>query len=357
MKHILHRNFDRYRRAWVVLLLPLALLIPDGSSYAARFNDLYTVVVPADVEAEDPLAVATERALGELFVRLTGQRGVGGDPSVYPILESADQFVEQWGYQTAEEIVVTFDGNAVETELRRLNLPIWGTERPLTLLWVVYDAGNGRRQLLGVQPEETEDRPDPLAWLRQAIEDTAAERGIPTLLPLLDGEDSEALSVADVWGGFNDQIEAASRRYGADAILIGRIRASGGANAARWSLLTGDDFRERRGTVRDGIDWLADVYAKQYAVTGGVQRRRVLVSEVNSFDDYARVMAFMEQLSLVESLAVEEVSDDTVLLSMNIRGDALVLQRALTLGSVLRPVPPPFTSAVNVADAYFRVAR
>ncbi|MEE8305776.1 MAG: DUF2066 domain-containing protein [Gammaproteobacteria bacterium] len=357
MKDIVHRNFDQYGRSLLVLLLPVVLLVGPVSSHGARFEDLYTVVVPADTEAENPLEVATERALGELFVRITGQRSVGGDPAVYPILEAADRFVEQWGYQTAEDIVVTFDGVAVEAELRRLNLPIWGTERPLTMVWIAYDPGNGRRQLLGAQPDESEDVPDPLAWLREMVEVTAAERGIPTVLPLLDAEDSAALAVADVWGGFTDRIEAASRRYGADAVLLGRVRSSGGANAARWSLLTGEDFRERRGTVRDGIDWLADTYARQYAVTGSASRRRVLVSEVNNFDDYARVVAFMEQLSLIESLAVEEVVDDTVLLSMNIRGDALVLQRALSLGSVLQPVPPPFaTPVVRVADAYFRVA-
>lgn len=357
MKDIVHRNIDRYWRGLLVLLFPLVVLAGATSSHAARFEDLYTVVVPADNEADNPLEVATERALGELFVRLTGQRGAGANPAVFPILEAADRYIEQWGYQTAEDIVVTFDGAAVEAELRRLNLPIWGTERPLTLLWVAYDPGNGRRQLLGVEPEESEDQRDRLAWLREIIEATAAERGIPMLLPLLDDEDSAALGVADVWGGFNDRIEAASRRYGADAVLLGRIRTSGGANAARWSLLTGDDFRERRGTIRDGIDWLADTYARQYAVTGRAERRRVLVSEINSFDDYARVMAFMEQLSLIESLAVEEVVDDTVLLSMKIRGDAQVLQRAMTLGSVLRPVPPPFSpTVVNPADAYFRVA-
>ena len=355
MQDIVHRNIGPHGRALLALLAALGLVVAAASSDAARFEGLYTVVVPADNEAEDPLAVATERALGELFVRMTGQRGVGSDPAVFPILEAADRFVEQWGYQTAEDIVVTFDGEAVEAELRRLNFPIWGTERPQTLLWVAYDSGNGQRRLLGAQPDDP-DQSDPLAWLREIIEATAAERGIPTQLPLLDAQETAAITPADVWGGFNDRIEAASRRYAADAILVGRIRSSGGAYAARWSLLTGDDFRERRGTIRDGIDWLADIYANQYAVTGSAQRRRVLVTEVNSFDDYARVMAFMEQLSLIESLAVEEVADDTVLLSMNIRGDSVVLRRALTLGNVLRPVPPPFNAAANIADAYFRVA-
>lgn len=358
MKAILDRNRNRNQYAlYQALLLSAALLVPVVLTHAAQYDDLYTVVVPADGRAEEPLEVAKERALAELFVRLTGRRGVAGDPAVGPLLESADRFVEQWGYQTATDIVITFDGVAVEAELRRLNLPLWGSERPLTLLWVAYDSGNGQRRLLGAAPEEGESRRDGLAWLRKTIEDTAAERGIPTVLPSVQGSAAADLSVADVWDGQNDQIEAVSRRYGADAILVGRIRASGGANAARWSLLTGDEFRERRGTIRDGIDWLADIYAGQYAVTGSAQRRRVLVTEVGSFDDYARVMAFMEKLSLIESLAVDEVSDDTVLLSMRIRGDGQVLRRALTLGNVLRPVPPPSAMGIDVADAYFRVAR
>jgi hypothetical protein len=362
MKAIVHRMLGRNAEV-PILLLAAALLIVPLSGQAARFDNLYTVVVTADLTAEDPLEVGTQAAMAELLVRLTGRRGVQSDPAVFPMLESASRFVEQWGYQTADEMVLTFDAPAVESELRRLNLPLWGSERPLTLLWVVFDSGNGRRQLLGPAPaEDAEDAEDAgamdgLAFLRESIEDTAAERGLPTLLPLLDEEDQAALAAADVWAGFNDRIEAASRRYGADAILIGRIRSAGGANAARWSLLTGDDFRERRGTVRDGIDWLADTYAQQFAVSGGTQRRKILVSEVTNFDDYGRVIAFMEKQSLFDSVSVDEVMDDALLLSVRMRGDARVLQRAMRLGNVLRPMPPPRTPQASIADAYFRVAR
>ncbi len=357
MKDIVHRMLGRNIAA-PILSLAVALLAAPPSSDAARFENLYTVVVPADREAEDPLEAGTQVAMAELLVRLTGRRGVQSDPAILPLLESASRFVEQWGYQTADEMVVTFDAPGVESELRRLNLPMWGAERPATLLWVVYDSGNGRRRLLGRAPLADDPvQQDPLAFLRESIEDTAAERGLPTLLPLLDAEDQAALSAADVWAGFNDRIEAASRRYGVDAILIGRIRSAGGANAARWSLLTGDDFRERRGTIRDGIDWLADNYAQQFAVSGGIQNRKILISEVNSFDDYGRVLAFMEKQSLIESVNVDEVVDDSLLLSVRMRGDARVLQRALRLGNVLRPVPPPLNPVASVADAYFRVAR
>jgi len=356
MKGILHRMFGRNTEVSVLLLAAASLIVPL-SGQAARFDNLHTVVVKADLTAEDPLEVGTQAAMAELLVRLTGRRGVQNDPVVFPVLESASRFVEQWGYQTADEMVLTFDALAVESELRRLNLPLWGAERPLTLMWVVYDTGNGRRQLLGPAPTEEAGITDRLAFLRESIEDTAAERGLPTLLPVLDEEDQAALSAADVWAGSNDRIEAASRRYGADAILIGRIRSAGGANAARWSLLTGDNFRERRGTVRDGIDWLADTYAQQFVVSGSIQRRKILVSEVNSFDDYGRVLAFMEKQSLIESVSVDEVIDDAILLSVRVRGDARVLQRAMRLGNVLRPVPPPLTPQASIADAYFRVAR
>ena len=353
MQDIVHRMLRRNPRA--LLLCAAAVFAAPLSGDAARFENLYTVVVPADPGDEGALEMGTQAGMAELLVRLTGRRGVQTDPAVFPLLESASRFVEQWGYQSATEMVVTFDARAVESELRRLNVPQWGAERPLTLLWVVYDSG-GRRQLLGAPSDEDEGEGDRLAFLRESIEDTAAERGLPMLLPRLDVEDSASLTAADVWGGFNDRIEAASARYGADAILIGRIRSAGGANAARWTLLTGDDVRDRRGTVRDGIDWLADIYAQQFSVSGGVQRRLILVSDVDSFDDYGRVLAFMEKQSLIESVAVDEVGDDTVLLSVRMRGELRVLQRALRLGNVLRPIPPPLTPQARVADAYFRVA-
>ena len=292
-------------------------------------------------------------------------RSAQTDIGFEPLVAQAERFVQQYGYRSPEEILVAFDGPAIESELVRLNEPLWGAERPLTVVWIVVDRGRGRRELMAAPAEESdsalpeEAKPvesELIVEIRDAVTATATERGVPLVFPLLDDQDLDLVSTADVWGGFNDRIEAASRRYQADAVLIGRIRVTGRAFAARWTLLTGDDLRERRGSVRDGVDWLADTYAAQFAVAGGASRRRVTVVDLVSLDDYGRVMSFLENLSLVESVVVEQLAEDRLVLAIDVRGDQQVLERAMSLGGVLRPVPPPALPGLG-GDLYFRVAR
>ena len=105
------------------------------------------------------------------------------------------------------------------------------------------------------------------------------------------------------------------------------------------------------------VHWLADTYAAQFAVAGGPSRQRVTVTDLASFEDYGRVMSFLEQLSLVESITVEALDGDTMVLLMDMRGSGRALERALSLGNVLRPLPAPLGDVPGTGDLYFQVAR
>ena len=63
-----------------------------------------------------------------------------------------------------------------------------------------------------------------LETVREQIVAAADERGLPIAWPLLDLQDLNAVTCTDVWGGFEDEIVAASARYRSDAVLIGKVR-------------------------------------------------------------------------------------------------------------------------------------
>src|SRR5258706_15949695 len=86
-----------------------------------------------------------------------------------------------------------------------------------------------------------------LAAVRKELLAVADERGLPVTLPLLDVQDLRAVTFADVWGGFEDRVAAASARYRADALLIGRVRPGLIGNQIEWLLVVGAERRVVRG--------------------------------------------------------------------------------------------------------------
>ena len=68
----------------------------------------------------------------------------------------------------------------------------------------------------------------------------AEKRGLPLAFPLLDTEDLQSVTFSDIWGGFDERIIAASKRYGANSILIGRVRPSS-SQSNRWTYISYND--------------------------------------------------------------------------------------------------------------------
>lgn len=333
-----------------------------GPAQAARVDNLYQVTIPAPEaeSSEDVQDAAFIRAMDVLLIRITGRRDAISDPSLDSVRLNAGRYVQQWGYRNEEEVLVAFDGAAVERQLAALGASVWGAERPLTMVWIAVDLGGGRRQVLAAVPQDPEKisaRPTRLDQIRDRVVDAAMQRGIPIVLPQPDRPDL-SVDFNDLWGGVSSAIEAASRTYRADRILVGRVRSAGGPLIVRWTLISGDEERQRRGTIEDGIDWIADTYAARFAASGGAQRERIAVVNVASFEDYGRLMGFLSTVSVLEAVEVSQMEGSTLYLDISARGDEAVLSRAVTLGAVLQPVPPPpvsLGSPATAASLYFRL--
>src|SRR5690606_30642667 len=158
----------------------------------------------------------------------------------------------------------TLDGAAIERILRSANVTVWGNDRPLTLVWLAVDWGQGEREIVaaGDAPMDAEAalRIERNRLLRERVHEAATRRGIPVAFPLLDAEDLQQVNFADVWGGFDDRLLAASHRYGASSVLVGRLRP-GAVGGNRWSWHFGPEQREWSGEPEEVIARLADALA------------------------------------------------------------------------------------------------
>ncbi|HEX7080111.1 MAG TPA: DUF2066 domain-containing protein [Gammaproteobacteria bacterium] len=325
--------------AAAVLTLAIAALAA-GPAGAVVYPNLYSVSVEPDPAVSASQAEAEAAAMRRLLVRITGNRNAPADPALQGMIEGASSFVQSYAYLGEQGAQVVFYPNLVDGELASLNQPVWGPERPLTLIWVAIDAGLGERMLLSANATEAEQSPETAELaerIRTTLQTAAEERGLPIALPLLDLEDLNRISVAEVWGVFDDEILAASARYGADAVLVGRVRVTAFGESVQWVLLRGDERRSFAGAgdVAEGLHWLADTFARDFSVLGGARPVRIVVHDVASFADYGRVMSYLEGLSALQTIDVESLDGDLLSLRASARGDVGVLERMLTLGRVL----------------------
>lgn len=324
------------------------ILLGASAASAATFPNLYRVTVTPDPAAADQRGAAIEAAMTRLLIRVTGNRNAALDPDLAPLVTSGARFLESYGLDRQGRPQVGFLRGQVEQALTSLGKPVWGPERPLTLLWIAVDDGLGGRAMLGADESgetgfEPGIAPSPemlelLKTLRTEFAAVADERGLPIVLPLLDIEDMTAVTFADVWGGFDDQIALASQRYRADAVLIGRVRPGLFGPEVQWLFLRGVDRQVLVGAaIRDGLDAAADIYATELSTIGGATTTLIRVLDVATSSDYGRVMSYLERQSALQAVDVDSYENGVLNLRVAARGDARVLERLFALGGVLRP--------------------
>ncbi|MFL2554358.1 MAG: DUF2066 domain-containing protein [Candidatus Rariloculaceae bacterium] len=313
-------------------------------SFAAIVDDLYSVKVSRNLDlvpGQMPrtLEEETRFAMSQLLVRVTGRVDAALEPDLADMLVNASDYTSEIGPLDRETLLVTFNPLLVEPALMAREQPIWGSERPLTLLWLALDSEWGERGILSAGELTRDLSPAFLelqAELREELAMIALDRGLLLSLPLLDLEDMNALSFVDIWAGFNNQITRASERYGVDAIVSIRMRVNQFGVDVRWTLLKdGDQFALAGNSIREGLDSLGDFYAAEFSTLGGARETAMKITGVDSLDDYGRVMRYLESLSLVDAVAAEELVDSALFLRVNARGGREILGRVVGLSRLL----------------------
>jgi hypothetical protein len=361
---LIRMRFAWPRRARVWLLV--GLLLPLAAPRALPLAELCQVTVPvagADAEQRNQ---AIEQALEKVLVKLTGSRSIAMRPEVADLLKSAAPLVQQYRYGAAPAadtaqpqqrwLQVSFDAAALQQALRAKGLPVWQAGRPNVLLWLGLEQGGARNFL---QPESDVE-------LAATIAAVAAERGLSLLFPLLDVEDLSQLRASDLWGGFEDRLRAASQRYAADLVLVGRLGAtSPGSWSSSWVLLHSAQAErwQSRGAsapaaLAAGLQEAVDRLARRYAPLesrGTSNRLLVRVSDVRDARGFAGVDRLLRALDVVEEVALVSVEPDRVLFSVKARGGADALQRATALSRWLLAEPDAAGVDADRPDLRFRL--
>lgn len=299
----------------LALLLAVVLLMLAAVAVAAPIENLQQTRVPVPDQSEAARADALGTALSTILVRLTGRPELADSPAVAELLAEPAGFVQRYHYEQQGEqllLVVKFDGRALRDALVRRDIPIWQPGRPRVLTWLATESG-GERQIVEA---------DGVGTVGPAFRAAAVDLGVPVFYPLMDLQDRGRVRFTDVAGGFPGPVLAASERYGASLVLIGRLRESGGW-AGRWTLhgLNGAPVSwrsagaELQAVLDQAAERLAEALRKRYAMLPDLSpstRFRVRITGVTDLDDFATAERLLANAPGVAVVELDRIEGDTV---------------------------------------------
>jgi uncharacterized protein len=317
MAQFFGNKFRRYLRLAAILCLSAVAGLP-GTVFGLTRVDPFQAQAPVDGRSEAAQTAAFQAALRIVLVRVTGRRTADEDAVFTPLVSNARRYVQQFRTAPDNQLWVSFDGAAIERWLTQNGQPVWGRERPSTLVWLSVPTGPQAGAV--VSAEDTSE-------LKDAIDAAAQLRGIPLVWPPAASANTAANAPADV-----------AHRLGADGVLIGRANSAVATAAVRWTLQFQDRSSEFAGAL-DGVNRAADLYAGLFAASGALAPVDIEVSGVADLREYANVQSYLESLTFITHVGVLALTADTVRFRLTTRGGIEPLAHALSLNGKLQPLP------------------
>lgn len=353
------------RAAWMrgltgaCLALTLAIVVPVAHAQRvegdrASAAGVYEAEVPVNNQTDAERNNGFARALAQVLAKITGDRAATGRPGVGQELRRAREFVSSYDYRQDQGVsangaptfrsmlVVRFDQAKVEGIVSALGLPIWPQPRPKPVLWLAIDDGKGPR-LVGLAQTNA----------ARSVLDRAVERGFKVGLPA--GTAAEQAAVGAIWRGDTGAIARLSSRYSPPMQLIGKLYRKGTGWKADWSFVDGGrvlsewstENADARRAMAGGADGAADAlirrYARRGAGAGAPGSYKVLITGIDSADDYIRLSGYLQGLSVVRRIRPVGADGDGLLLELDLVSGMPGFRRMIAGGTVLVSNQPAST--------------
>jgi len=323
---------------------------------AADIKHMYEVSLPVVSQEAQIRKAAFEQGFIEVSVRVSGTSLA---PTQLNLAESA-RLIRQYRYRALSDLERTaylekapnqvppkyklwmqFDDNKVKQLLRNNGLPLWGYQRPNVLVWLAVK--DGRNRYLLKQADQS--------LIKDEIELGAKRRGLPIIWPKYDAADQRLVEYTDIWGQFWEPVKQASKRYGVNAVLIGRMNWVRGKWQVDWSLMQDNKVENWRVSASDlpiltssGIGVATDSISSRFAVFADSSNDAELIVRVNNLSNvrkYSEASHYLASLAPVKNVYVKEVDKHQVDFHIDLSGDEDDLKRIIALGKVLKPDTRP----------------
>jgi hypothetical protein len=323
------------------LLLCLFLLAAPASPAVAQV-DLYSGESVVADQGADERARALPVALEQVFRKLSGLSQFVDNPLVGPSLGRAPSILQSYYYRnvalpgadgnqaTELRLVARFAQAEVDELARALQLPLWQPARPALVTWLIIDDGGERR----IMPVEFTD-------VMESMTDVAAGRGLPVEWPQPGPDGEYGVDPALLWGGYTEDLAtpdgkgvmiAAARREGPQW----GVRINLGYQGQHWaSRLEDIDLHVAlTAAMHQAVDQIAAAHTIAAADLGSWEQD-MTVTGLRQADDYQRLLAYLQGLSVVEGVAVLSARPAAVTFRLALSALPRHLEESLATGGVV----------------------
>lgn len=333
------RTFARAR-----ILLLLLSLGASPHALALIVDGLYDQEIVVQGQGDAERIRAYREGMTAVVLKITGEERWLRNSNVERAIRDAQSYVQEVSYRTSSGpleqrnfISVRFDRALVDRMLNDAGIPVWDQNRPAVMLWLSVQSADGRRELLSADS----DHP-----LLDIVREFSRLRGIPLLFPLLDLEDRRNLPTDVAWSLDEQAIRQASARYGADAILSGRVLESpSGELVGLWQFLFRDNVESFDSFERDlkvyaesALERITAQIASHFGLIKLAQSVQVTlrVEAVDSAKDYVDLLQYIQDLAVVESASASLLDGSGIELDISLIGNPFLFTEFITLGRDLQ---------------------
>lgn len=339
MTRILRLIPDGQIRTPVLIALVLLSVLYTQTTFAVVVQGLFEVEMPVPDETRPIRQAALADGLAEVLVRISGDRNILlkiKPPSAnayvkqfrYIAIEPGAKDVKKQGQAEAQVITqrnlwVQYNATRIMDLLRKNAIPIWGEHRSQVVIWLAVRDGTNQYIL----------RDQDISLIKTQANNSFQRRGIPAIWPHNDGRDQRELRFADVWAGFAEPVQQASKRYATGPVVSASMTWNGYSWIGNWSLFMGRD--SRRWTLKEqgyedlisqGIDLVADAMGQKFAVleaigTEGLKQILVEIDQVESVKKFRHVQKYLSSLPVVQSVRLSQVESERVAFKLTLRSE------------------------------------
>ena len=362
------------------ITLVLLLSLQSKEVIAVEVLSLYQ----GKVIVKDQSSVERRKGLKEAFsvvlVKVGGTKNILSNQALQSAMQNYNLYLAQYQYKTIDNelfLKAQFNEDKVNQLFQKEKLSLWGSLRPQLLLWLIEEDMLVRDIVSSSSS----------SILPSLVNNFSQTRGLPVAMPLMDLEDTQNISLSDLWGRFERPINEASERYSAEAVVVVRLSNSSLLSteqfshnkdgpvtidcgllcrqdehktyyALDWSYLNGEAFVSKQYTglnkeslLKEALDDITEVTYEKYALsTTEAQSFTLEVANVDSLTTYMGIFDFLSTLSNVQSVTLIEATGVRRIFSLNILGSDTALLKTLKLNDELQQYIDPFATGSLSGD-------
>lgn len=287
--------------------------------------------------------VLREQALKQVLIKVSGNVDIASLEESKELAKDIPSMLSQFGYQdidNARFYYALFDKRKINNALVNMQQPIWGETRPSPLIWLVNDRREMTSEYMVNSSQDVS-----LSW---GLTKAQLKRGVKAQFPLIDLDDSLAITASDISGRFYQTVADASKRYDAEYFVLANvITASDGQWQLKWELVQHKPHSKKNQVLikqtNSGsksyimammMNDIANYYANQFAILENNGEKLTQALTINNIDSLAKLMALnkvLTNLNAVDTFKVLKMDQQQVEVLITLKGGLVSLENALSV--------------------------